>query len=321
LFARRKKKKIKNDGSKCYCAKPLLHIAFFIQESIVAAHDRCVSQWGIVIMYRSKYAFDEKKIKKFIRDGRGQGKGKDYLPWTCVAEVPSMGRSHRFHSRATGREHHLLSDNEYYAFIELAWNSDVVDLREHFPLRRDETIEIAKDLHVSHPMDRETKVPLVLTTDILVTYRVDGAHQLHAYSIKEDLNARRKKLSNALAIERVYWERREIPWSLLLSSELKTRSNRNLSWMASAQVAQIQVRDYDATTRLVLEEVACRIQKKSILTLAEVCRFIDCHNSLSPGAALLIVRHALGQKQLRVDLDCPSLFELPISRFTLERVL
>lgn len=272
-------------------------------------------------MRRSKYSFDEKKIKKYIREGRGQGTGEGYSPWTCVAEVPSRGRSHRMQCSPTGREHHFLSDNEYYAFIELAWNDDVIDLRERFPLRREETIEIAKELQVQHPLDRETKTPLVLTTDILVTLRVGNEKQLHAYAIKEDFHGRKKRLSNALAIERIYWERREVPWTLLLSSELKNRSNRNLNWITSAQIDGITVRGGDATALLVFEEFARRIQQKSILTLAELCRFIDSNADLPPGASMLVVRQALRCKQLRVDMDCQSLFDLPISCFHLEQEL
>ena len=64
----------------------------------------------------SRYGFDEAKIARFRKEGRGEGFGADYKPWLTARDVPSRGRSHRVLGVTTGRVHHLLSDIERRAF-------------------------------------------------------------------------------------------------------------------------------------------------------------------------------------------------------------
>jgi hypothetical protein len=45
-------------------------------------------------MARSNYSFDENKIARFYKQGRGEGFLGDYKPWLKINEVPSSGRSH-----------------------------------------------------------------------------------------------------------------------------------------------------------------------------------------------------------------------------------
>jgi hypothetical protein len=63
-------------------------------------------------MARQRYGFDEEKIERFEKEGRGRGRGADYLPWLTIRDVPSRGRSHRLQGIKTGRVHHLHSDIE-----------------------------------------------------------------------------------------------------------------------------------------------------------------------------------------------------------------
>ena len=90
-------------------------------------------------MPRSKYGFDEAKIARFLKEGRGAGRGPSYKPWLTIQDVPSHGRSHRFVGRVTGRLHHLLSDLEYRTLLIYDWSRIVTDIREQFPLDRDDT--------------------------------------------------------------------------------------------------------------------------------------------------------------------------------------
>ena len=70
-------------------------------------------------MAKANSSFSEVQIACRIKEGRGQGHGKDYIPWLTVQEVPSSGRSHRIYSHKTGRVHHLLSDLELAVFLSL----------------------------------------------------------------------------------------------------------------------------------------------------------------------------------------------------------
>jgi len=59
----------------------------------------------------------EKRVQKWIKEGRGSGNGKDYHPWLTVRDLSSRGRSHRVMGHLTQRTHHLFSDMELAAFL------------------------------------------------------------------------------------------------------------------------------------------------------------------------------------------------------------
>lgn len=45
-------------------------------------------------MSRTPRFFTQEQISKRIKDGRGQGMGKDYLPWLTIQDVPSRESSY-----------------------------------------------------------------------------------------------------------------------------------------------------------------------------------------------------------------------------------
>ena len=102
-------------------------------------------------MARKNYFLSEKLIEQRIKDGRGQGYGEKYQPWLRVQDVPSDGRSHRIFSHKTKRIHHLLSDLELATFLLFDWSESVLDIREQFPLIRDDTRIIAQREGIKHP--------------------------------------------------------------------------------------------------------------------------------------------------------------------------
>ncbi|HYH22514.1 MAG TPA: TnsA endonuclease N-terminal domain-containing protein [Azospirillum sp.] len=135
-------------------------------------------------MARRRYSFDEAKIARYHKEGRGKGHGAEYVPWIKVGDVPSRGRSHRLNGVKTGRLHHLLSDNEANLFRLLDWCDDVTDIREQFPLDREATRRIAEQLGIRHPHDTVTQTPLVMTTDVLVDVVRDGRKVTLARTVK-----------------------------------------------------------------------------------------------------------------------------------------
>lgn|SRR5699024_7746808 len=113
---------------------------------------------------------------KWIKQGRGAGSGKDYLPWLTVRDLPSSGRSHRIWGFQTQRTHHLLSDLELAAFFLFDWSPFATDIREQYPLRLEDTLDLAEQAGIRHPEFQgqvqimssdfliDTNMPLQLTT-------------------------------------------------------------------------------------------------------------------------------------------------------------
>lgn len=122
----------------------------------------------------SRYGFDEAKITRFRKEGRGLGVGFDYKPWLTVGDVPSHGRAQRLRGIHTDRFHHLLSDGERNAFLIFDHFDNATDIREQIPLDDEETQAIAEDACIRHPVDRTSRVPLVQTTDFLIDLEQNG---------------------------------------------------------------------------------------------------------------------------------------------------
>ncbi len=73
------------------------------------------------------------------------------------------------------RTQHLLSNAEYYYHVILEHDRSIIDIREQFPLFPAAEVQaIASSLNVRPPVYPGTSVPLVLTTDFLIT-QVDSA--------------------------------------------------------------------------------------------------------------------------------------------------
>jgi hypothetical protein len=193
-------------------------------------------------MYVKGRRFTPELLDRWRKEKRGTGTGKDYIPWHQVrpADPASRGRSHLVNWRFD-RLHHLLSDNEWVVFGLCTMLSNVVDLREQYPLALKPhpsdvspyclfkhegwsagTLEIAQDLNIAHPDIRSKGrvVPWVMTTDFVVTLAMpNGRMQLLAISVKESSEVDQPRTRELLAIEREYWIRQGCNW-LLITPEL-----------------------------------------------------------------------------------------------------
>jgi hypothetical protein len=181
-------------------------------------------------------AITQQKIDKRIAAGDGDGVREDYKPWIKVRAFPSKGTSHIVPGVKVGRSHHLLSNAEYHYHIILEFDRSIIDIREQFPLfPQSETQAIASSLNVMPPSYPGTNVPLVMTTDFLITQLdSNGKERLVARSMKyakeiEDASQRKKnRLLEKLEIERVFWERRNVEWKLVLYERISQIRIRNL---------------------------------------------------------------------------------------------
>ncbi len=261
-------------------------------------------------MAHKRYGLTEARIKRFIREGRGSGRGKYYKPWWTVANVPSKGRSHRPYCTKTGREHQLLTDGEYFAFLVFWWAQNAVDIREQFPLLdRLETLAIAAELGIRHPEDRRSGALWVISTDFLVTYLTTRGE----ITLAIDDEIRYMKIANKLDIEKLYWKRRGVKFIILTEKQLKTSFTRNLSWILDSR----DTCGYFCDDQALLCDFADAKLQNPYAPILSVCKLIDRKKSFKPGTALACLRHLLGVKRIMVDLHAEHLLELPIGQFSI----
>ena len=176
---------------------------------------------------RSKALDKERKIK----EERGFGQGQEYRPWITIQDFPSSGRVSRIKGIKTKRQHEFLSDLErnYFYFLEFA--DKVIDIREQFPLLPlEETVLIAKELGIQHPEHPQTKEPIVMTTDFLITIKNPmGQIKEVVRTLKYKDKLLDQRILEKFEIERIYFEKRGIDWGIVTEQEVDKAVAQNLA--------------------------------------------------------------------------------------------
>lgn len=165
---------------------------------------------------------DPRVIRDWIKEGRGTGRNGIYKPWLRVQNVPSQGIRRRFSGPITGdRDVHVMSGLESDCFWILEWSLSVVDVREQFPLLPlDSTIEIARKLDVRPHTDRETLLPIVATTDFLVTTLKNGVEHHHALNIKPASELGTVRTQEKFEIQRIWHAKQGHSWSIVTAQDI-----------------------------------------------------------------------------------------------------
>ena len=254
-------------------------------------------------MPTKKYTWTEAKFNRYIKEGRGQGAGKEFLPWLMTYNVPSLGRRARNPGWKTGRLHHLMSDNETYYFYLLEWSDLVIDIREQFPLLDVEAAQaIAFDMGIEYPKDKETKFPLVLTTDFMVTIR-DGDRIFDiARTIKPSKELDKTRVIEKFEIERRYWAAKGIDWGIVTEKEIPIVLAKNVEYLHPA--FHLEPTDYTSLPQLLLIgdllKDRLKISKKSIV---EITSDFDNELQLIQGTCLKVFLHLVAGKEIILDMN------------------
>src|SRR5690606_12027974 len=140
----------------------------------------------------------EDKVDRWIAEGRGQGVGPGYKPWLTVRDVPARGRRHRPFSQKFGRELQLVSDVEFGVFLLAEHSPRVPEAEEQRPIDRRLSQDVASAAGIKHPYYPGTKVPTVMTVDLLVTLNRRGKR------VKVGVDAKTKdQLDNPRVLEKL----------------------------------------------------------------------------------------------------------------------
>jgi hypothetical protein len=244
----------------------------------------------------NRYTQTEKKYEKWIKEGRGQGRLTSYKPWLNVQDVSSLGRSHRVLSATTGRITHLLSDLEFYTFLVYDWNSNVVDIREQYPLRRDVTTSIADSLNIHHPRGHQTN--MVMSTDLLIDQR-SAEHPLLAVQVKPSSELTNRRTREKLLIEKRFWEAMNIPFQIVTEKNFHLTYLENLRWLHPSRFGELNS-DKMAAESAIYCELLPRFQDQK---LSQALAEIDSFRGIEPGKSLSTVRELFARKCFSFPLD------------------
>jgi hypothetical protein len=256
-------------------------------------------------MAKRRYSFDENKLARFLKEGRGQGTGGSYKPWLTIQDVPSIGRTARPTGWKTGRLHHLLSNVEAATFYLLDWDDHVLDIREQFPLDREKTRQIALEMGVAHPADIETKVDIVMTTDFLVDIHNSLGRKSLAIAVKKSTDLDDGRTVEKLEIERRYWLALGIEWAIVTEQDMNKDRVANIRW-----VHEMRSLDGLAVPHPEYWQDRCRVLLGSLgqcatMTIKQFLRWLENNQGFASGEGLTAIRHLIATKVLLIDMDCP----------------
>jgi hypothetical protein len=244
-------------------------------------------------------------IEKRIKKGRGNGTGAEYQPWLVIQDFSSLGRVHRIKGWKHGRVHHLFSDLERNVFLHYQWPLSIIDIREQFPLLPvEETVEIAREIGVKHPIDPRTKHPIVMTTDLLLTVQQGLTPTYHPRTIKYLKDLQNMRSLEKLEIERRYWAAllRNLKLLIITEQQIVHPFVKNMLWIHPYYwlvdlypLSEQELRRIASVlTQLVLNEAV------PLRTVAQRC---DRLLKLKAGTSLIVVRHLLANRSWEVDMS------------------
>lgn len=255
-------------------------------------------------MARHQRRFTEKVLRRWIKQGRGQGIYVNYLPWLTIRDVKSHGLRTRIYGVTVPRIHHLMSKIELSLFYHMEFRNDVLDIREQFPLfPQEETFALADALGVAHPRDPISKFPIVMTTDLLVTVMRGDALLDEAWCVKPAAALKDARVIEKLEIERQYWLRRGVSWFVFTEQDFSPAYRTNLEvFHPSLRADALQPLEPVVINR-VCQLLIAAVHPKAIL--AHITTRIDDDLDLSPGTALKIARFLFAHGAWPIDWTAP----------------
>lgn len=246
-----------------------------------------------------------KDNKKLLKESRGSGIGKEYLPWIRIQDVPSKGRVSRIKGITTGRQHELMSDMERDYFYLLDFSDEIMDIREQYPLLPiEDTLAIALELGIKHPEDPQTHEPIVMTTDFLITINKDDQFIDVARTIKPKDDLLNKRVLEKYEIERQYWKRKEIDWAIVTEQEINKTVAQNISFVhgyrniedidSFLEISSLEIKDfiYEFLKRIVDDKRSMR----------NICSEFDSDMHLEKGSGLSIFKYLVINKIIDISL-------------------
>jgi TnsA endonuclease-like protein len=238
------------------------------------------------------------------KKGRGSGRGQQYDPYLHIQNVPSTGRVSRVKGYKANRLHHCLSKLEWMFFWILEWSPIVVDIREQYPLDVGETLAIASQLDIRHPINRKTSKPEPLTTDFLVTVMTTDGPVEQARTIKPMNKLSSSRVMEKFEIERIYWERRNIDWGIVTEKDIDSTLAVNVEMaFFYRDLAKLYPLD-DTMLSRIESELTVKVIRDD-LPLKYITRDTDNLLNLPLGTSSKVVLHLLANRRWLVNMHQP----------------
>lgn len=241
--------------------------------------------------------------KRFIKEGRGQGSGKDYKPWIHVHDISSRGRSTRIYSHTTQRVMHLLSDLQLFYYYLLEFDPIVVDIREQYPLLDLLDMNVTLDESLMKKVyHSKSGIPRIFTTSFVVTRKTDHSDvDYEARVIKTSTELKSKAVIDRMEIQRRFYDQKNIDFGVITEKEIPINLARNVGWYLSdydiSGHQQLQVH-YD----LIRHDLLQLLLNKNT-TFQQAFDYLERGYQLDTGLGLTMFKHLVATHQIKIDLS------------------
>ncbi|WP_191559394.1 TnsA endonuclease C-terminal domain-containing protein [Metabacillus idriensis] len=248
--------------------------------------------------------WNDSTIKRFLKEGRGQGEGSAYKPWLQVQDIASQGRSTRLFCHKSQRVIHLLSDMQLYYYYLLSFDSHVTDLREQYPLLDFYELNIPIDQGLEKKLlNTKTKVPHVFTISFLIT-RVDQNNNpfYEARVIKTSSELEKKATIERLELQRRYFEKKNIDFGIVTEKEINKQVARNIGWVLTAYDLQ----DYPelmGNLELLKVDMLNLLYSNAKKTFQSIFSRLERLYQLNEGMGLILFKHLVATKQITMNMN------------------
>ena len=248
--------------------------------------------------------WNEEKLQRFIKDGRGQGEYESYKGFTQIHDFGSLGRSSRIRTWRFNRILHLLSDIETRFFYLTEFDDSILQVKEHFPLYDFESVVgEQEDIDIRKFKDKQSGFPYILTTTFLITVKGnDGNTYDVARSVKASHELEKKAVIERFELIRRYFEKKGIDWGLVTQKEIPLAKARNIEWIHPAkfleETTDFSKDDISHLTRILMEQFY-----KNTKAIREITSSFDAQLNLEAGSGLLLFKHLLATKLIKIDMN------------------
>lgn len=248
--------------------------------------------------------WNEEKLKRYIKEGRGQGEYESYKGFTQIHDFGSLGRSSRIRTWKCNRVVHLLSDIESRFFYLTEYNDSILQVKEHFPLMNyEDVVGEQEDIDFRKFKDKQSGFPYILTTTFLITVKGnDGNTYDVARSVKASHELEKKTVIERFELIRRYFGKRGIDWGLVTQKEIPLVKAKNIEWIHPARFLE-ETTDFSKDDISYLTKILMESFYKNTKAIREITSSFDAQLNLEAGSGLLLFKHLLATKQIKIDMN------------------
>lgn len=196
------------------------YVQFVIAISVNYIYIRLLKRIKEINMARSKSSESKFRENRGIID---LDNPRNYIPWIKSNEfTKSEGTRYCISDMINGRPIHLMSGLEKDYYYITRWNNKVVEIFEQYPLTPISEVKlISEELGYKYPSIGYNYDSVVMTTDFLLLIKSsNGRLKWVARSIKPSSQLSNKRVLEKLKLEQIYWEKRNISWSIITEKNI-----------------------------------------------------------------------------------------------------